>query len=71
MLINKKIIYDNTGKPIKVILSYEEFQYMEKIIKKAKQNSIPLSNNENLLLSEKSLAKEWLTPEEDKAWKDL
>lgn len=25
----------------------------------------------NLLLSEKSLAKEWLTEEEDEAWKDL
>ncbi len=25
----------------------------------------------NLLISEKSLAKDWLTKEEDKAWKDL
>ncbi len=30
-------------------------------------NEIP----ETVLLSEKSLAKEWLTPEEDEAWKDL
>ncbi len=26
---------------------------------------------ENALLSEKSLAKDWLTEEEDKAWQDL
>ncbi len=26
---------------------------------------------ETMLLSEKSLAKEWLTPEEDEVWKDL
>ena len=27
--------------------------------------------NEEFLLSEPSLAKNWLTPEEDEAWKDL
>ena len=27
--------------------------------------------DEVTLLSEKSLAKDWLTPEEDKAWQDL
>ena len=27
--------------------------------------------NETLFLSEKSLAKDWLLPEEDEAWKDL
>ncbi len=27
--------------------------------------------SETALLSESSLAKEWLTPEEDEAWKDL
>lgn len=27
--------------------------------------------SETALLSEKSLAKEWLSPEEDEAWKDL
>ena len=29
------------------------------------------SKNEVLLLSEKSLAKDWLLPEEEEAWKDL
>lgn len=35
---------------------------------------VPLDYIERMecaLLSEKSLAKEWLTPEEDAAWKDL
>lgn len=27
--------------------------------------------NEEFLLSESALAKDWLTPEEDEAWKDL
>lgn len=30
-----------------------------------------LSIPETALLSEESLAKEWLSPEEDEAWKDL
>jgi len=29
------------------------------------------SSYETMLLSEKSLAKDWLLPEEDEAWKDL
>jgi hypothetical protein len=29
------------------------------------------STYETMLLSEKSLAKDWLLPEEDEAWKDL
>lgn len=30
-----------------------------------------IQRNESFLLSEKSLAKEWLTPEEDEAWQSL
>jgi len=30
-----------------------------------------IEKNETLFLSEKSLAKDWLLPEEDEAWKDL
>ncbi len=30
-----------------------------------------VSDKSSMLLSEKSLAKEWLTNEEDEAWKDL
>ncbi len=30
-----------------------------------------IEKNETLLLSEKALAKDWLLPEEDEAWKDL
>ncbi|WP_281054736.1 hypothetical protein [Thermodesulfatator indicus] len=32
---------------------------------------LKIEKNETLFLSEKSLAKEWLLPEEDEAWKDL
>lgn len=38
----------------------------EIILKKAKKII-----SETALLSESSLAKEWLTPKEDEAWKDL
>lgn len=30
-----------------------------------------IEKNETLFLSEKSLAKDWLLPEEEEAWKDL
>ena len=30
-----------------------------------------VEKNETLFLSEKSLAKDWLLPEEDETWKDL
>ena len=30
-----------------------------------------IEKNETLFLSEKSLAKDWLLPKEDEAWKDL
>ena len=30
-----------------------------------------IEKNETLFLSEKSLAEEWLLPEEDEAWQDL
>ena len=30
-----------------------------------------IEKNETLFLSEKSLAKDWLLPEEDEVWKDL
>jgi len=30
-----------------------------------------IEKNETLFLSEKNLAKDWLLPEEDEAWKDL
>ena len=32
---------------------------------------LKIEKNETLFLSEKSLAKDWLLPEEDEAWKDL
>ena len=44
---------------LKVILDFIEF-----LTSKAEKN-------ETLFLSETSLAKDWLLPEEDEAWKDL
>ena len=35
------------------------------------KNTIGIEDNETALLSEKSLAKEWLTKEEDEAWENL
>ena len=35
------------------------------------RNKTDTSNNECFLVSEKSLSKNWLSPEEDEAWKDL
>jgi len=43
-------------------------EQLEMGLKDMKEGRIMSLNN---LLSEKSLAKEWLTPEEDEAWKDL
>ena len=47
-------------------LSYwkEVIDFMEFLMSKVEKN-------ETLFLSEKSLAKDWLLPEEDEAWKDL
>ena len=47
-------------------LSYwkEVIDFMEFLTSKVEKN-------ETLFLSEKSLAKDWLLPEEDEAWKDL
>lgn len=49
---------------------YRELKNLEEILRKKgilKEKNL----SETALLSEKSLAKEWLSPEEDEAWKDL
>lgn len=52
------------------ILAYEN--HMEiRPINKIKQLDWTKEQIQTILLSEKSLAKEWLTKEEDEAWKNL
>ena len=47
----------------------KELDYIKDILENSK---IPLNKNTyNLLMSEKSLAKDWLSKEEDRAWKNL
>jgi hypothetical protein len=58
--------------PEKITLEkiYEEIKKLELALKKGgaiKQIESP----ETALLSERSLAEEWLSPEEDEAWKNL
>jgi tetrahydrodipicolinate N-succinyltransferase len=53
---------------------YRELKKLESMLEKKgiiAEQEIESSMSETVLLSEKSLAKEWLNPEEDEAWKDL
>ena len=63
--MTKIIIEDDNKKEliISTILSAEEIKKLIKMLESAKQ--------ETLILSETSLKKDWLKPEEDEAWKDL
>ncbi|WP_457755823.1 hypothetical protein [Thermodesulfatator indicus] len=45
--------------------------YWKEVIDFIEFLKLKIEKNETLFLSEKSLAKEWLLPEEDEAWKDL
>ncbi|MBI2507430.1 DUF2281 domain-containing protein [Candidatus Woesearchaeota archaeon] len=49
-----------------------EVDYIKELLEESDREFKPSNRNMfNLLISEKSLAKDWLTKEEDKAWKDL
>jgi hypothetical protein len=50
---------------------YLELKMLQETLKKNGIISDSIDAPETALLSEKSLAKEWLSPEEDEAWKDL
>ena len=57
---------------------YFEIKKIEDILQRTRANYPQIGNknpfgkiSETTLLSEQSLAKEWLTSEEDEAWKDL
>jgi len=45
----------------------EKLNHLVITVEEEKESGIPVT----ALLSEKSLAKDWLTPEETEAWKDL
>jgi hypothetical protein len=45
--------------------------YWKEVINFIEFLRLKIEKNETLFLSEKSLAKDWLSPEEDEAWKDL
>ena len=49
---------------------YFEIKKLEKAIQDKGLAKEPVVS-ETALMSEKSLAKEWLSPEEDEAWRDL
>ena len=53
---------------------YRELKRLESALEKKgiiAEQEIESEISETALLSEKTLAKEWLNPEEDEAWKDL
>jgi len=64
-------IENNEWKPVKNI--EEENNKLKKAVKDRKEETnIKLSeNNINLILSESSLKKDWLSLEEDKVWEEL
>ncbi|RKX55628.1 MAG: DUF2281 domain-containing protein [Thermodesulfobacteriota bacterium] len=45
--------------------------YWKEVIDFIESLKLKIEKKETLFLSEKSLAKDWLLPEEDEAWKDL
>ena len=49
----------------------EEFSFEVLEIIRALKHIKNLDANEPALLSQEALAKDWLSPEEDEAWKDL
>ena len=61
---------ENMEKQITIETIYFELKKLEEALMK-KGIIEPTEIPDTALLSEKSLAKEWLSPEEDEAWKDL
>ena len=56
----KRIIVTNRGKPQAIITAISEDQFARLALL-----------SESLIASESALKKDWMQPEEDKAWKDL
>ena len=55
-----------------LLILKREVDYIKELLEGSDRGFKPSNRNMfNLLISEKSLAKDWLTKEEDKAWKDL
>lgn len=64
--INQDICFD-IGDILKVIEDQFSGALKQKLVRELKH----IETIETALLSESALAKDWLTPEEDEAWKDL
>jgi len=58
-------------KQITIERVYLELKKLEEALKKKGIITEPINIPETALLSEKSLAKDWLSPEDEEAWKDL
>ena len=58
-------------KQISIETVYNELKNLEEALKEKGILTENIKVSETALLSEKSLAKEWLSHEEDEAWKDL
>jgi hypothetical protein len=60
---------------IQKILQQLPDNYLDEVIEYLRflefKNKNKITDKSSMLLSEKSLAKDWLTPEEDEAWKDI
>jgi hypothetical protein len=60
---------------IQKILQQLPDNYLDEVIEYLRflefKNKNKITDKSSMLLSEKSLAKDWLTPEEDETWKDL
>ncbi|MFO8020786.1 MAG: hypothetical protein R6U96_19340 [Promethearchaeia archaeon] len=56
---------------MKRLFSKEDRENKEKKASSYAKAKTFLENMENSMMSESSLKKDWLSPEEDKAWQDL
>jgi hypothetical protein len=60
---------------IQKILQQLPDNYLDEVIEYLRflefKNKNKITDKSSMLLSEKSLAKDWLTPEEDEPWKDI
>lgn len=70
------IVVTRYNKPVITMLSYEDYVAIQDELKKVRRERHIQQKTENealatMLASEKVLAREWDTPEEDAAWVDL
>ena len=68
--INLSVNFDQVVDLVKQ-LPYKEKVKLGEVIRKETRNGIRNDKVFTHIASEKALAKDWLSPEEDEAWKDL